>query len=80
MYKYNDLWSFDTKLRKWHEVPAIGYIPSPRDGHGAALINGVMYVFGGRGADGKDLSELGGFRIARKFFKVQNPSVLRLTV
>ena len=57
-YHYNDTWSFDISTREWTELQCTGYIPSPREGHAAALVDDVMYVFGGRGVDGADLSDL----------------------
>ena len=44
---YNDTWSFDVSSRKWTELQCTGSIPSPRSGHSAVFVNGVMYVFGG---------------------------------
>jgi hypothetical protein len=44
---YNDTWSFDISTRKWTELQCTGSIPSPRGGHAAVLVDGVMYVFGG---------------------------------
>jgi hypothetical protein len=43
----NDTWSFDISTRKWTELQCTGSIPSPREGHAAVLVDGVMYVFGG---------------------------------
>ena len=44
---YNDTWSFDISTRKWTELQCTGSIPSPRVGHAAVLVDGMMYVFGG---------------------------------
>lgn len=63
-YHYNDTWSFDIQTRQWSELQCIGYIPQPREGHAAAVIDDVMYVFGGRGVDGKDLNDLAAFKIS----------------
>ena len=46
---YNDTWSFDVATRTWKEIHCIGFIPAAREGHAAALVDDVMYVFGGRG-------------------------------
>jgi hypothetical protein len=62
-YHYNDTWAFDVNTRIWQELTCIGYIPVPREGHAAALVDDVMYVFGGRGVDGKDLNDLAAFKI-----------------
>lgn len=66
-YHYNDTWSFDLQTRQWSELQCIGFIPSPREGHAAAIIDDVIYIFGGRGVDGKDLNDLSAFRISSKY-------------
>lgn len=63
-YHYNDTWTYDTASRAWAELHCIGFIPSPREGHSAALVDDVVYVYGGRGVDGKDLGDLGAFKIS----------------
>ena len=63
-YHYNDTWTYDTASRTWAELHCIGFIPSPREGHSAALVDDVVYVYGGRGVDGKDLGDLGAFKIS----------------
>ncbi len=63
-YHYNDTWLFDVPTRKWTELQCTGYIPSPREGHAAALVDDVMYVFGGRGVDGTDLGDLTAFKLS----------------
>ncbi|KAG6890737.1 hypothetical protein C0992_013120 [Termitomyces sp. T32_za158] len=60
----NELWCFDLNSR---------YIPQPREGHAAAVIDDVMYVFGGRGVDGKDLNDLAAFKITnQRWYMFQN--------
>lgn len=66
-YHYNDTWVFDTTTNTWTELTCIGFIPSPREGHAASLVDDVIYVFGGRGVDGKDLGDLSAFRISSTF-------------
>ena len=65
-YHYNDTWQYDTNSQTWTELSCIGYIPVPREGHSATLVDDVMYVFGGRGVDGKDLEDLAAFKITSK--------------
>ncbi|CDO73456.1 hypothetical protein BN946_scf185013.g91 [Trametes cinnabarina] len=65
-YHYNDTWAFDTTNNTWTELNCIGFIPSPREGHSAAMVDDVIYVFGGRGVDGKDLGDLGAFKISNQ--------------
>ncbi|KAL0951449.1 hypothetical protein HGRIS_008138 [Hohenbuehelia grisea] len=72
-YHYNDTWSFDINTRTWSELQCIGFIPSPREGHAAALVDDVIYIFGGRGVDGKDLSDLAAFKISnQRWYMFQN--------
>lgn len=45
----------------------------PREGHAAALVNDVMYIFGGRTDEGIDLGDLAAFRISTKrWYSFQN--------
>ncbi|KAI9461164.1 hypothetical protein F5148DRAFT_1286680 [Russula earlei] len=72
-HHYNDTWLFDVPRRKWRELRCSGYIPSPREGHAAALVDDAMYVFGGRGVDGTDLGDLTAFKLSiQKWFKFPN--------
>ncbi|KAJ3750623.1 hypothetical protein DFH05DRAFT_1518765 [Lentinula detonsa] len=72
-YHYNDTWSFDLNTRKWSELTCIGFIPAPREGHAAALVDDVIYVFGGRGVDGKDLNDLAAFKLSnQRWYMFQN--------
>ncbi|KAJ7124536.1 hypothetical protein C8R44DRAFT_619859 [Mycena epipterygia] len=72
-YHYNDTWSFDLTTRMWSELQCIGFIPAPREGHAAALVDDIIYIFGGHGADGKDLSDLAAFRIPNQsWYMFQN--------
>jgi len=68
-YHYKDTWSFDITTRRWSELQCIGSIPLPREGHAAALVDDVMYVFGGRDTNGKDLGDLAAFKLSSDFFK-----------
>jgi hypothetical protein len=56
-YYYNDTWVFDVVTKRWTELKCVGWIPTPREGHAAALVEDFMYIFGGRGADGEDISD-----------------------
>ncbi|OCH85622.1 galactose oxidase [Obba rivulosa] len=73
VHHYNDTWVFDTASGTWAEAVCVGDILSPREGHAAALVDGVIYVFGGRGSDGKDLGDLASLRIEdHRWFMFQN--------
>ena len=76
-YHYNDTWTYDTASRVWAELHCIGFIPSPREGHSAALVDDVVYVYGGRGVDGKDLGDLGAFKISSTYPTQRRYSLLR---
>ncbi|ESK98105.1 cell polarity protein [Moniliophthora roreri MCA 2997] len=72
-YHYKDTWAFDLNTRKWSELKCIGYIPEAREGHAAALVDDVMYVFGGRAVDGKDLGDLAAFKVSnQRWYMFQN--------
>jgi Kelch motif len=57
-YHFNDTWSFDISTRKWTELQCTGCVPTPRGMHAAALVNGVMYVFGGSVTSQPNLDDL----------------------
>lgn len=71
--RFNDVWSFDHRTNTWNQLDCIGYIPSPREGHAAAMVGDVMYIFGGRDSEGLDLGDLAAFRISTKrWYTFQN--------
>lgn len=65
-FHYNDTWCLDIASGEWQELSCIGYIPVPREGHAAAMVDDVIYVFGGRDVNGKDLGDLAAFRTTSK--------------
>jgi hypothetical protein len=65
-YHYNDTWSFDVLTRKWTELPCTGCIPSPRHSHATALVDDVMYVFGGHGVIECAPADLYAFKLSSK--------------
>ena len=70
---FNDVWTYDPRTNTWTEQDCIGYIPAPREGHSAALVNDHMYIFGGRTSEGHDLGDLAAFRIStRRWYMFQN--------
>lgn len=68
-YHYNDTWSFDVSTREWTELQCTGFVPAPREGHAAALVGDVMYIFGGRGVDGADLDDLTACKLSSRWFR-----------
>jgi len=70
---FNDVWTYDPRTNAWTQQDCIGFIPAPREGHSAALVADVMYIFGGRTEDGNDLGDLAAFRISSKrWYTFQN--------
>jgi N-acetylneuraminic acid mutarotase len=74
-YHYNDTWMFDIAARRWTKLECIGYLPAPREGHAAALVDDVMYVFGGRGIDGQDLGDLAAFKLSSSYSRPSAGSI-----
>ncbi len=73
MQWFNDVWSYDPRTNTWTQQECIGYIPAPREGHSAAVVGDVMYVFGGRTEEGTDLGDLAAFRLStRRWYTFQN--------
>ncbi|RDL36143.1 Kelch motif [Venustampulla echinocandica] len=70
---FNDVWCYDPMTNSWASLDCIGYIPAPREGHAAAIVDDVMYIFGGRTEEGADLGDLAAFRISsRRWYTFQN--------
>ncbi|KAL5343363.1 hypothetical protein BJX70DRAFT_353954, partial [Aspergillus crustosus] len=70
---FNDVWAFDPRANSWSQLDCVGFIPTPREGHASAIVNDVMYVFGGRTDEGIDLGDLAAFRIStRRWYSFQN--------
>ncbi|TVY65606.1 Tip elongation aberrant protein, partial [Lachnellula suecica] len=70
---FNDVWCYDPQTNAWTSLDCIGYIPAPREGHAAAIVDDVMYIFGGRTEEGADLGDLAAFRISsRRWYTFQN--------
>jgi hypothetical protein len=61
---HNDIWSFDLNTGYWEQITALGYIPSPREGAASAVVDEVLYIFGGRAADGQLLGDLCAFKFS----------------
>lgn len=70
---FSDVWTYDPRTNAWTQLDCIGYIPVPREGHSATLVNDTMYIFGGRSQEGNDLGDLSAFRISsRRWYMFQN--------
>ena len=70
---FRDVWAYSPHTNSWTQLECNGHIPAPREGHAAALVNDVMYIFGGRNEDGNDLGDLAAFRLSsRRWYTFQN--------
>ncbi len=50
---YNDTSVLDLESNTWHVVKTGGSKPGPRYGHSASVVGSKIYVFGGKGPDGR---------------------------
>lgn len=57
----NQLYVFDLVDQSWSVTEATGDAPPPRVGVTMATVNGIIYVFGGRDAEHKELNEFYSF-------------------
>jgi len=62
----NKLYVFDLDDQSWSVSDATGDIPPPRVGVTMAAVNDIVYVFGGRDAEHKELNELYSFDTTSK--------------
>ncbi|KAI7865528.1 hypothetical protein BDF14DRAFT_1730188, partial [Spinellus fusiger] len=70
---FQDIWSYHFKEKSWLKIPAIGYIPIAREYASGALVNGLLYVFGGKGPDGIEFNDLCAFRTRdHRWYMFQN--------
>ena len=47
----NDVYEFNFETSSWSHIQTTGRSPSPRDFHTSCVLDGKMYIFGGRGDD-----------------------------
>ncbi|KAF5099674.1 hypothetical protein D0Z00_001557 [Geotrichum galactomycetum] len=70
---YNDTWCYDPAFNTWKELNCTGFVPEPCEGHAATIVGDIMYVFGGRSRESKDLGLLSALIISsEKWFNFQN--------
>jgi outer membrane murein-binding lipoprotein Lpp len=62
-FYFNDVWAYDASSGTWTEILTTGKTPQARRSHAAALVDGIMYVFGGVTAQDELLSDLAVFVI-----------------
>lgn len=63
---FNDLWSFDFKKSVWAKIDPNGSLPVAREGCSSAVVDDIIYIFGGRGEDGVQLNDLCAYKIKSK--------------
>jgi hypothetical protein len=49
-------------------LSCIGYIPAPRKNHGVAIVDDIIYFFGGKGQDGLEMGDLVALRIPSEYY------------
>ena len=58
-YAFNDVWWFSFEHQIWHYLaPKSATAPPPRFDHAAAIVDGHMYISGGRSGTGEVLSDM----------------------
>ena len=68
-----DVWEYHSQGNYWNQLDCTGEIPEARENHAAAVVDGVMYIFGGRNGRNQDLGDLVAFRIAtRHWYRFEN--------
>ncbi|KAK9374864.1 uncharacterized protein V1513DRAFT_479202 [Lipomyces chichibuensis] len=70
---YNDTWCFDPIAVTWKQLSCVGYFPKPCEGHKAAIVGNIMYIFGGRSSDGTNLRNLASLKLTtNRWYTFQN--------
>lgn len=70
---FDDVWSYDPRTNAWTQQQSTGCIPTAREGHSAAVVGDVMYIFGGRTQEGISLGDLAAFRLTTgRWYSFQN--------
>ncbi|KAK7208158.1 hypothetical protein BZA70DRAFT_224768, partial [Myxozyma melibiosi] len=70
---FHDAWSFDPAENAWTKLNCVGYFPRPCEGHEAAIVGDLMYIYGGRSTEGRDLNLLSSLRLTSgRWYTFQN--------
>eukprot|EP00759_Apiculatamorpha_spiralis_P047261 PhF_6_TR43017/c0_g1_i5/m.65763 len=67
---FNDMWRFNVTNKVWTQLHPEGGSPSARRYPCGVVLNGSMYVYGGRSADGRVLNDLWVYNIARPSWRL----------
>ncbi|KAJ3441437.1 faciogenital dysplasia protein [Anaeramoeba flamelloides] len=72
--KYADLYSYTFDTKKWTKLTKFkGNLPSKRSGHTATVAQDKIWIFGGKGEDGKYLNDLYMYDPLLNIWKFINP-------
>ncbi|KAK9323406.1 hypothetical protein V1517DRAFT_320672 [Lipomyces orientalis] len=70
---YNDTWCFDPVTGTWKQLSCVGYFPKPCEGHKAAIVGDLMYIFGGRSPEGTNQRNLASLKLTtNRWYTFQN--------
>lgn len=59
--------------RTWTQIDCKGIVPEPRKSHSAAVVGGVMYIFGGENRKGEILGDFAAFQFASsRWYTIQD--------
>lgn len=62
-HSFDDVWAYHSDTGTWTEISTTGITPQARSNHAAALVDGIMYISGGRNAERELLDDLAIFDI-----------------
>ncbi|CAF9936083.1 Negative regulator of mitotic exit [Imshaugia aleurites] len=62
---FSDLWQYSSS-NGWTQLRGSSYFPEGRESHAAAVVDGVMFIFGGCNKEGRDLGDLHGYDFAKR--------------
>lgn len=60
------MWAFNPIISSWSKTVCAGPYPNAREGHSAAVVDGIVYILGGRNPDDGFLSGLTALTLSSK--------------
>eukprot|EP00759_Apiculatamorpha_spiralis_P019584 PhF_6_TR25490/c0_g1_i1/m.35451 len=63
---FNDVWLYNTTSKLWKELHPSGDVPVARQASCGVVVDGTLYVYGGRTSDQRILNELWILNIVKK--------------
>ena len=73
---FSDVWQYSSP-NGWTQLHSTSYVPDGRESHAAAVFDGVMFIFGGRNKEGRDLGDLHLYNFAKRRWWCYHPTVDR---